>query len=428
MNIEVELDSTILGFMDHFGQNGYWAMDRPNFEKPVGANSTFPFCCAMFYEPFYRGQESSVLPCKQAIRQYCIREDSYFKIGSTPKHLSFFHMLGLFDFDCDDTSGVIQEILSWLTKDIDPCKLSANLNNIFVQSEIDEIFRKIGIKTRYLENLWWETSLSTKFRGPRIEINYSTDSDEIELWNIAILDDSNHQVIDSGGCAERLYIAQRGLNSVFSAPFLANYIDRLQSMPREAKPYFYGNTDQRRENICHLHLVADHIRSIQRILYEGILPTQKYGRKGQHLRSFFRRMFAHVTASGLNLGSIISLFDRKFADIIAREVGIFRKANRFDLIDETFDKIRGVEAEFGKLRKRYLRMSERGTDFIKRERRERIKKTSIDELRSLTKIASLEILLDWCNANGIEVSLPSESTSAICTRNRIHKSFVDAIS
>ena len=39
------------------------------------------------------------MPDKEIIHQYAIRTDSFYKIGYSPKHLLFFNMLGLFEFN-----------------------------------------------------------------------------------------------------------------------------------------------------------------------------------------------------------------------------------------------------------------------------------------------------------------------------------------
>lgn len=402
-----QLNETIREYNDFFQKRDYPLIERNNFQTPKGSNATFTFCSGMFYEDFYEGSQRA-MPNKEIINQYAIRTDSFYKIGHSPKHLLFFNMLGLFEFNQPDKYNNLENILEFLTNSIDASKISLNVpQKINSDKNFKDIITQKGLDYEVFldENLMWTTSLNSPYNGLRIEINYKDENSLVELWNIGYIENKGNLIaIDSGICAERLNMAQNGLSSVYEIEDFIKIKNLITGLPRINKNYFlYSrelNTNPINSSNKELNLIADLYRTTRALLESGVNPTGRKDRKGMHLRNFLKKQFAFMYINGFDLESVAELYP-EHARIIQEEVKLFNSNMRLESIDTKITKIQETMQFSHPLKgdKFFRNRSKKlSSDELKTYRQEIHRKLSLDDLSAIN-LAPFEVLFDWAITN-----------------------------
>jgi alanyl-tRNA synthetase len=401
------LNETINEYRSFFQERDYPLVERNNFQTPKSSNATFTFCSGMFYEDFYEGSQRA-MPDREIIHQYAIRTDSFYKIGHSPKHLLFFNMLGLFEFNQPNKYSSLENILEFLTNSIDASKISLNVpQKIDSDKNFKDIINQKGLDYEVFldENLMWATSLNSPYNGLRIEINYKDENSFVELWNIGYIQDKGNLIaIDSGICAERLNMAQNGLSNVYEIEDFVKIKNLITSLPRINKNYFLYSKDLNTNPIYssnkELNLIADLYRTTRTLLESGVNPIGKKDKKGMHLRNFLKKQFAFMYINGFDLESVAELYPQH-ARIIQEEVKLFNSNMRLESIDAKITEIQKT-MEFSHplkgdkfFRNRSKKLS---SDELKTYRQELHRKLSLDDL-SVINWTPFEVLFDWAITN-----------------------------
>ncbi|MFW5990757.1 MAG: hypothetical protein ACOCQX_00875 [Candidatus Nanoarchaeia archaeon] len=441
----ITINQTIDDFVNHYDNLGYKPVSRCSFETPMGSGATFPFCCAMFYEDFYESKIKEVDSKKQVITQSCIRTDNYYRAGFSNKHLSYFRMLGLFDFNCRDSNEVVFQILDYLTETIQNDRLYVNLpENSSIGKDVGQICRIKGVRTTFIpkQKLLWNTNLNTEKYGVRVEFNYQKDDSEMELWNLSFIydPDTNQRIIDSGICAERLNAAQNDLKSVFSCPDIKRQKENLSKLfiGNKNKRYFLNsfceNTGNSKINQYELNLLIDLSLTINALYEQGVKPASKKDKKGQHMRQLIKKFLANMFVFGYDYHRIGETIPYKFSEEIQYEVQLFDKALRIDSIDSYFQIERGIkEGKLSKLDKvNKAKSKELTCEKLVLQRINSYGKTSLEELKKLSNGMPLEIMVDWAVNSDISVDLcedisTKDGLKQLCNRYRINKSLINRI-
>jgi len=403
------LNETINEYKSFFQERDYPLIERNNFQTPKSSNATFTFCSGMFYEDFYEGSQRA-MPDREIIHQYAIRTDSFYKIGHSPKHLLFFNMLGLFEFNQPNKYGNLENILEFLTNSIDSSKISLNVpQKIDSDKNFKDIINQKGLDYEILldENLIWTTSLSSPYNGLRIEINYKNENSLVELWNIGYIEDRGNLIaIDLGICAERLNMAQNGLSNIYEIEDFVKIKNLITGLPRTNKNYFLYSkeldTNPINSSDKELNLIADLYRTTRTLLESGVNPTGKKDRKGMHLRNFLKKQFAFMYINGFDLGSVAELYPQH-TQIIKEEVKLFKSNMRLESIDTKITEIQETMRfshplkgdKFFRNRSKKLSSGE-----LKTYRQKLHRKLSLDDLSAIN-LAPFEVLFDWAMINGL---------------------------
>ncbi len=252
-------------------------------------------------------------------------------VGRTPRHNTFFEMLGNFSFGDYFKPEAIEYSWELLTErfEIDPARLVAS-----VFREDDEAYdlwrEKIGLPAEKIfrldedENFW--SMGETGPCGPCAEIHIDFGANGacksahcdpscdcgrwLEIWNLVFMqfdrDAAGNVVplpkpsIDTGASLERLASVIQGVPSNFDTDLFRGIMDRIQEISKI----------QRGENAEHdisMNVVADHTRALVFLIGDGILPGNE-GR-GYVLRRLLRRAARHGVLLGVERPFLFSVGD-----------------------------------------------------------------------------------------------------------------------
>jgi alanyl-tRNA synthetase len=272
---------------------------------------------------------------RAATSQKCLRvsgkHNDLENVGRTPRHNTFFEMLGNFSFGDYFKLEAIEYSWELLTErfEIDPARL---VTSVFREDdEAYDIWReKIGLPAEKVfrldedENFW--SMGETGPCGPcaEIHIDFGVNSScksahcdpscdcgrWLEIWNLVFMqfdrDAAGNMVplpkpsIDTGASLERLAAVLQGVPSNFDTDLFRGIMDRIQ----EASEIKRGENP---EHDVSMNVVADHARSLVFLIGDGILPDNE-GR-GYVLRRLLRRAARHGVLLGVERPFLFSIAD-----------------------------------------------------------------------------------------------------------------------
>ncbi|MDJ0626504.1 MAG: alanine--tRNA ligase [Candidatus Caenarcaniphilales bacterium] len=294
------------------------------------------------FVPYFLGQEKP--PSKRAVSiQKCVRvggKDSDLEnIGKTPRHLTFFEMLGNFSFGDYFKEEVIPWSWDLLTnKDygygFKPEQLLVSIfegdDKVSEDKEALDIWhKKVGIpENRILklgrkDNFWGPPGGISGPCGPCSEIYYDSGdgSEPIEIWNLVFMqyeqfeDGSLKSLpkpnVDTGAGLERIATILQGKQTVFETDLLAPIIKKIKELDIEK-----SNT----KLDLSVKIIADHIRCSAMLIGDGVKPSN-LGR-GYVLRMLIRRAARYGWLIGLKkpfLSELVSpvkdIFDKAYPQV-----------------------------------------------------------------------------------------------------------------
>ncbi|HEX9815005.1 MAG TPA: alanine--tRNA ligase, partial [Myxococcota bacterium] len=252
-------------------------------------------------------------------------------VGRTPRHNTFFEMLGNFSFGDYFKLEAIEYGWELLTErfEIDPARLAAS-----VFREDDEAYdlwrEKIGLPAEKIfrldedENFW--SMGETGPCGPCAEIhidfgansactsadcNPSCDCGRwLEIWNLVFMQFDRDAAgnltplpkpsIDTGASLERLASVLQGVPSNFDTDLFRGIMNRIQEISEIKR-------GENPEHDVSMNVVADHARALTFLIGDGILPGNE-GR-GYVLRRLLRRAARHGVLLGVERPFLFSVGD-----------------------------------------------------------------------------------------------------------------------
>ena len=262
------------------------------------------------FKPFFLGEKEA--PFKRITTyQKCIRTNDLENVGNTPRHQTFFEMLGNFSFGDYFKKESIEWSWEYITEVL---KLEKEKLYISVFETDDDAYKiwneVIGIPKEHLVRLgesdnWWAAGPIGSC-GPCSEIYYDTGNGEgcpnpetcapgcdcnrfLEIWNLVFtewnrLEDGTlvplpEKNIDTGAGLERIASVVQNKKTNFDTdlfmPIMENIL-KVLNIKRED----YDVT---------VKIIADHIRAATFLIADGVLPSNE-GR-GYILRKLIRRAF-----------------------------------------------------------------------------------------------------------------------------------------
>ena len=274
--------------------------------------------------------------------QKCIRvsgkHNDLENVGRTPRHHTFFEMMGNFSFGDYFKEEAIDFSWELMTQKIG---IPADRLAVSVFREDDEAYAHwqdhIGIPESKLyrldekENFW--SMGDTGPCGPCSEIHYDYGRPDhctneacdpscdcgrwIELWNLVFMqfnrDESGEMhplprpSIDTGGGLERWAAVLQGGSSTWETDLFAPLIERASEISGIAE-------GENPEKDVSLRVVADHARTLAIMISDGVLPSN--AGRGYVLRRILRRGSRHGVLLGID-----GPFLYKVADAAIRELG-----------------------------------------------------------------------------------------------------------
>ena len=291
------------------------------------------------FMPYYLGLEKPPYnPPRATSCQKCARaggKDSDIEnVGRTPRHHTFFEMLGNFSFG----DYYKKEIIPWAWEFVTSEKyLGLDKKRLWVtiyqdDDEAFEIWKQTGVEPDRIirkgkkDNFWGPPGASGSC-GPCSEIHYdlgehlkcSNDCSIatcecnrwVEIWNLVFTelfqDEQGNQSpldkknVDTGMGLERIAMVCQGVESTFETDLLKSIIDKVSEI--SGKKY-----KENEKTDISLRIVTDHARCVSFMIADGILPTNE-GR-GYVLRMILRRALRHGYMLGLELPFMAPVIDK----------------------------------------------------------------------------------------------------------------------
>ena len=331
-------------------------------------------------------------PARATSCQKCARaggKDSDIEnVGRTPRHHTFFEMLGNFSFG----DYYKKEIIPWAWEFVtEVLKLDKNRLWITIfetDDEAYEIWRSVGvpadrIKRKGKKDNFWGPPGASGSCGPCSEIHYDLgeqykcddprgcgiDTCEcdrwVEIWNLVFTelyqDEEGNQSplesknVDTGMGLERITMVCQGVASTFETDLLKPIMDEVSKM--SGVPY-----KKSEKTDISLRIITDHARCVTFLISDGVIP----GNEGRSyvLRMILRRALRHGKMLGLDLPFLYKLVDvvvanygeaypdlvknkAKIIDTIKKEEERFAKTldRGYKLLDEFISAKKNIDGE-----------------------------------------------------------------------------------
>ncbi len=287
--------------------------------------------------PYYLGLEKPPFePARAVSCQKCARaggKDSDIEnVGRTPRHHTFFEMLGNFAFGDYYKKEVIPWSWDFVTNylKLDPKRLWITIYE--TDDEAYDIWTKdVGVAPERVirkgkKDNFWGPPGATGSCGPCSEIHYDLGehlkcSDDcsiatcecdrwIEIWNLVFTelfqDEEGNQTplekknVDTGMGLERIAMVVQGKDSTFETDLLKPILDKVSEMSKI--PY---KKDSKTD--ISLRIITDHARCVTFMINDGVTP----GNEGRSyvLRMILRRALRHGKLLGLELPFLSEIVD-----------------------------------------------------------------------------------------------------------------------
>ena len=357
--------------------------------------------------PIFLGiQKCPYDPARATSCQKCARaggKDSDIEnVGRTPRHHTFFEMLGNFSFG----DYYKKEIIPWAWEFVtEVLKLDKNRLWITIfetDDEAYEIWRSVGVPAERIkrkgkkDNFWGPPGASGSC-GPCSEIHYDLgeqykcddprgcgiDTCEcdrwVEIWNLVFTelyqDEEGNQSpldsknVDTGMGLERITMVCQGVASTFETDLLRPILDKVSEMSGvlysktpHPTPLPQGAREGNEKTDISLRIITDHARCVTFLISDGVIP----GNEGRSyvLRMILRRALRHGKILGMDLPFLYKLVDvvienygeaypdlvknrQKIIDTIKKEEERFAKTldRGYKLLDEFIANKKDIDGE-----------------------------------------------------------------------------------
>ncbi len=368
-------------FLDYYSRNKHQKVESSNIVPNNDPTLMFTNSGMVQFKNVFTGLEKK--PFKTAATsQKCIRaggkHNDLENVGYTPRHHTFFEMLGNFSFGDYFKEKAIYYAWELLTKDfgIPKNKLSATVYS--KDEEAYQLWKKIAglpeskiVKISTSDNFW--SMGETGPCGPCSEIFYdhgeklkggppgSPDQDGdrfIEIWNLVFMQfeqiskDKRVELpkpsVDTGMGLERITAVLQGTHDNYNI----DHFKKLMTASSEIT-----KTKINDKNIASHRVIADHLRASSFLIAEGVLPSNE-GR-GYVLRRIMRRGMRHAHT----LGSKNPIFYKLFEVLLKEMSESYPELKRGkDLIVET---LKNEEEKFSSLLDRGMKILNQNLEKVK---------------------------------------------------------------
>jgi len=233
--------------------------------------------------------------------QKCIRTGDIENVGKTPRHMTFFEMLGNFSFGDYFKREAIHWGWEFLTRTL---KIPADRLTVTVYLDDDEAFgiwnKEVGLAPDRIARMgeddnFWPAGAPTHgpdgVCGPCSEIFYHGDGiEEVEIWNLVFtqfnrvgpgqLEPLPKKNIDTGMGLERMAAAIQGVRSNFEIDIMRPLV--AASAENLGLPYDPASPDGIR-----IRRISDHARALTFTIHENVQPSAE--KQGYVVRRLLRR-------------------------------------------------------------------------------------------------------------------------------------------
>ncbi len=329
-------------------------------------------------------------PARATSCQKCARaggKDSDIEnVGRTPRHHTFFEMLGNFSFGDYYKKEIIPWAWDFVTNVLKLDKDRLWITIFETDDEAYDIWRSVGvapdrIKRKGKKDNFWGPPGASGSCGPCSEIHYDLGeqfkcSDDcgidtcecdrwVEIWNLVFTelyqDEEGNQSplesknVDTGMGLERIAMVCQGVTSTFETDLLRPILDKVVEMS--------GVEYKKSEKTdVSLRIITDHARCVTFLINDGVIP----GNEGRSyvLRMILRRALRHGKILGMELPFLYKLVDvvvdnygdaypdlrknkQKIIDTILKEEERFNKTldRGYKLLNEFIENKKDIDGE-----------------------------------------------------------------------------------
>ena len=330
-------------------------------------------------------------PARATSCQKCARaggKDSDIEnVGRTPRHHTFFEMLGNFSFGDYYKKEIIPWAWEFVTEVLKLDKDRLWITIYETDEEAFDIWRSVGVPAERIkrkgkkDNFWGPPGASGSC-GPCSEIHYDLgeqykcddpncgiDTCEcdrwVEIWNLVFTelyqDEEGNQSplgkknVDTGMGLERIAMVCQGVASTFETDLLKPIMDKVSEM--SGVPY-----KKSEKTDVSLRIITDHARCVSFLISDGVIP----GNEGRSyvLRMILRRALRHGKILGMELPFLYKLVDvivenygeaypdlvknkQKIIDTIKKEEERFAKTldRGYKMLDEFIENKKDIDGE-----------------------------------------------------------------------------------
>ncbi len=330
-------------------------------------------------------------PARATSCQKCARaggKDSDIEnVGRTPRHHTFFEMLGNFSFGDYYKKEIIPWAWEFVTEVLKLDKDRLWITIFETDDEAFEIWQSIGVPAERIkrkgkkDNFWGPPGASGSC-GPCSEIHYDLGEEYkcghpncgidtcecdrwVEIWNLVFTelyqDEEGNQSplekknVDTGMGLERITMVCQGVASTFETDLLKPILDKVSEM--SGVPY-----KKSEKTDISLRIITDHARCVSFLISDGVIP----GNEGRSyvLRMILRRALRHGKILGMDLPFLYKLVytvvenygkaypdlaknKEKIIDVIKKEEERFAKTldRGYKMLDEFIDAKKDIDGE-----------------------------------------------------------------------------------
>ena len=368
-------------FLDYFKKNNHQIVESSNLVPNNDPTLMFTNSGMVQFKNVFTGLEKKKFKTA-ATSQKCVRaggkHNDLENVGYTPRHHTFFEMLGNFSFGDYFKEQAITHAWNLLTKDFGLPKEKLLVTVYHEDEDSFNFWKKIAglsedkiIKIKTSDNFW--SMGDTGPCGPCSEIFYdhgeklqggppgssNEDGDRfIEIWNLVFMQyeqltkDKRINLpkpsVDTGMGLERMTAVLQGTHDNYNIDHFKKIIEATSSVIKSTI---------NEKTIASHRVIADHLRASSFLISEGILPSNE-GR-GYVLRRIMRRGMRHAHT----LGSKEPVFHKLFEVLLNEMKNSHPELDfRKDLIIET---LRNEEEKFSSLLDRGIKILNENLEKVK---------------------------------------------------------------
>jgi alanyl-tRNA synthetase len=359
-------------FLEYFKKNNHQIVESSNLVPNNDPTLMFTNSGMVQFKNVFTGIEKK--PFKTATTsQKCVRaggkHNDLENVGYTPRHHTFFEMLGNFSFGDYFKEQAIVHAWNLLTKDFEIPKEKLLVTVFHEDEQSYNLWKKIAglsdnkiIKIKTSDNFW--SMGDTGPCGPCSEIFYdhgdklqggppgspNEDGDRfIEIWNLVFMQFEQiskekrinlpKPSVDTGMGLERMTAVLQGTHDNYNIDHFKKIISASSEIT---------GTPINEKTIASHRVISDHLRASSFLIAEGILPSNE-GR-GYVLRRIMRRGMRHAHT----LGSKSPVFHKLFEVLLSEMKSSYPELNTGkDLIIET---LKNEEEKFSSLLERGIKI------------------------------------------------------------------------
>lgn len=322
-------------FLKYFNEKHNCTIVRSSSLVPDNPTVLLTTAGMLQFVPIFLGLEKPPYnPPRATSCQKCARaggKDSDIEnVGRTPRHHTFFEMLGNFSFGDYFKKEVIPWAWEFVTEYL---KLDKNRLYITIYKDDDEAYKiwheVVGIEENRIirkgkKDNFWGPPGPTGPCGPCTEIHYDLGEEYkcsencsvatcecdrwVEIWNLVFMElfqDENGNLsplkkknVDTGMGLERIAMVCQGKSSTFETDLLMPILNEVSKLANVD----YGKSEK---TDVSLRIIADHIRCCTFMVSDGLVP----GNEGRNyvLRMILRRALRHAMILGIKLPNLYNL-------------------------------------------------------------------------------------------------------------------------